>query len=392
VTAILTLNAGSSSIKFALYGAGGEPTLRAVGQVEGIGVSPHIVARDARGATVVDETYDGGGGHAEALRRVMALLDDALDGADVQIVGHRVVHGGAEFSAPVVLDAAAMARLEAFIPFAPLHQPHNLAAIRAAMEAFPAAPQVACFDTAFHRGQPFVADTYGLPRAYFAQGVRRYGFHGLSYTYIAGALRDVAPDIADGRVIIAHLGNGASMASMAEGRPMGSTLGFTAVEGLPMGTRSGQIDPGVVLWLIDDRGMSTAEVTDLLYKQSGLKGLSGGISSDMRQLLASDAPEAAEAVAYFTYRIRREIGAMAAAMGGLDAVVFTAGIGEHAAPVRAAACEGLDFLGLSIDPARNGAHETVISTDDSRVRVLVMPTDEEIVIARACAAVLGAAG
>jgi acetate kinase len=322
-----------------------------------------------------------------ALSKIMALLDHAFDGTDIRIVGHRVVHGGAEFSQPVALDEAAMTALEAYIPFAPLHQPHNLAAIRAAMEAFPEARQVACFDTAFHRGQPWVADTYALPRQYYEQGVRRYGFHGLSYTYVAGALRDIAPDIANGRVIIAHLGNGASMAAMRNGNPMGSTLGFTAVEGLPMGTRSGQIDPGVILWLIEEKGFSTAAVTSLLYKESGLKGLSG-VSSDMRLLLKSEAPEAAEAVAYFTYRIKREIGSMAAAMGGLDALVFTAGIGEHAAPVRAMACEGLGFLGIEIDPARNEHHETVISAEGGPVRVMVVPTNEEIVIARAAAAFL----
>ena len=384
MTAILTINAGSSSIKFGLYDEGREPALRASGQVEGIGVAPHIAAKDSDGVVIADDNYEAGGGHAVALSKIMDLLDHAFDGTDIRIVGHRVVHGGTEFAQPVVLDDAAIAALEAYIPFAPLHQPHNLAAIRAAMEAFPGARQVACFDTAFHRGQPWVADTYALPRQYYEQGVRRYGFHGLSYTYVAGALHDMAPDIAQGRVIIAHLGNGASMAAISNGNPMGSTLGFTAVEGLPMGTRSGQLDPGVVLWLIEEKGFSTAAVTDLLYKQSGLKGLSG-VSSDMRVLLDSDAPEAAEAVAYFTYRIRREIGSMAATMGGLDAVVFTAGIGEHAAPVRAEACEGLDFMGIKIDPTRNALHETVISADDSNVRVMVIPTNEEIVIARAAA-------
>ena len=381
--AILTLNAGSSSIKFGLYGPGAEPALRAVGQVEGIGVDPHIIARDADGTALADERFEAGGGHAAALSRIIALLDAAFDGAEVQVVGHRVVHGGPAFSAPILLDDEALASLETLSPFAPLHQPHNLAGIRAAMEAFPGARQVACFDTAFHRSQPWVADTYALPRRYYDEGVRRYGFHGLSYTYIAGALRRVAPDLAMGRIVIAHLGNGASMAALMNGQPAGSTMGFTAVEGLPMGTRCGQIDPGVLLWLLDEQGMSTGAVSDLLYRQSGLLGLSG-IASDVRTLLASEAPEAAEALAYFTYRIRREIGAMAAGMGGLDALVFTAGIGEHAHTIRADICDGLGFLGVTLDPERNAYHETVISADSAAVRVMVLPTDEEIVIARAC--------
>jgi acetate kinase len=311
------------------------------------------------------------------------LLDHAYAEARIAIVGHRVVHGGATYSAPTRLDASVLTALEAFVPFAPLHQPHNLAAIRAAMDAFPDALQVACFDTAFHRAQPWVADTYGLPRRFYEQGVRRYGFHGLSYAYIVGALRQIAPDVADGRLVIAHLGNGASMCAVLNGRPMGSTLGFTAVDGLPMGTRCGQIDPGVLLWMIEAQGMSAAAISDLLYKESGLKGLSG-VSSDMRALLASDVPEAAEAVAYFVHRCRREVGALAAVLGGLDALVFTGGIGEHAAPVRAAICEGFGWAGLHLDPDRNALAETVVSRDDSSVRILVVPTDEEIVIARAC--------
>lgn len=380
---ILTLNAGSSSIKFGLYGAGAEPALRAQGQVEGIGIAPRLVARDAEGVVLADETYPVGGGHVQALARIIDLLEKAYSGARVAVVGHRVVHGGAAFSAPVRLDPSVVAALEALVPYAPLHQPHNLAAVRAAVDAFPEAVQVACFDTAFHRGQPWVADTYALPRRFYAQGVRRYGFHGLSYAYITGALRQIAPDIAHGRVVIAHLGNGASMCAVSNGQPMGSTLGFTAVDGLPMGTRCGQIDPGVLLWMMEDQGMGAAAISDLLYKESGLKGLSG-ISSDMRVLLASEAPEAAEAVDYFVHRCRREVGALAAAMGGIDALVFTAGIGERAAPVRAAICEGLEWAGIVIDAGRNDRAERVISTDDSRVRVLVVPTDEEIVIARAC--------
>ena len=383
MSTILTLNAGSSSIKFGLYNAGTEPALRARGQVEGIGIAPRFVARDAQGAVLADEELSSGASHGQALERLIGLVHEAYAGAEVDVVGHRVVHGGPRFSQPTLIDEAAVEALAAFNAFAPLHQPHNLATVRAAMEAFPNARQVACFDTAFHRNQPWVADTYGLPRRYYEQGVRRYGFHGLSYAFVARELARIAPEAARGRVVIAHLGNGASMCALREGKPMGSTMGFTAVDGLPMGTRSGQIDPGVLLWMIEEQGMSAAAISDLLYKDSGLKGLSG-VSSDMRALLASDAPEAAEAIAYFVHRVRLELGSLAGSAGGLDALVFTGGIGEHAPPVRRSICEGAAWMGIRLDAKRNDESATVISTDDSPVSVMVIPTNEEIVIARAC--------
>lgn len=383
MSTILTLNAGSSSIKFGLYGAGTEPALRARGQVEGIGIEPRFMARDAQGAVLADEALPPGASHGQALERLIALVHNAYSGAEVDVVGHRVVHGGPRFSAPTLIDEAAVEALAAFNAFAPLHQPHNLATVRAAMEAFPKARQVACFDTAFHRSQPWVADTYGLPRRYYDQGVRRYGFHGLSYAFVARELTRIAPEAARGRVVIAHLGNGASMCALREGKPMGSTMGFTAVDGLPMGTRSGQIDPGVLLWMIEEQGMSAAAISDLLYKESGLKGLSG-VSSDMRALLASDAPEAAEAIAYFVHRVRLELGALAASAGGIDALVFTGGIGEHAPRVRRAICEGAAWMGIRLDVERNDESATMISADDAPVSVFVIPTNEEIVIARAC--------
>jgi acetate kinase len=303
----------------------------------------------------------------------------------VAAVGHRVVHGGAKIDGPRVLTPDLVAHLETLSPLAPLHQPHNLAGVRAALAAFPQAVQIAAFDTAFHRGHPFVNDTFALPRRFYAAGVRRYGFHGLSYDYIAGRLAAEHPELSAGRVIVAHLGNGASLCGLSGGRSVASTMGFSALDGMPMGTRVGQLDPGVVLYLLD-QGMSSAEIARLLYTESGLKGLSG-ISSDMRVLLASDAPEAGEAIAYFTFRLAREIGGLAAALGGIDALVFTGGIGENAAPIRARALERLGFLGLSVDAARNDANATTIHA--GRVPILVMATDEERVIARAAAGALG---
>jgi acetate kinase len=381
---ILTLNAGSSSIKFALYGLDGEPVLRAKGQVEGIGVAPRLKAKAADGAPLADDPYPVGGGHQTALERIMALLRGAFPGAVVKAVGHRVVHGGPDFAEPVRLDAAVLAKLEGYAPYAPLHQPHNLAAIRAATAAFPEATQVACFDTAFHRAQPWVSDTFALPRRFHEEGVRRYGFHGLSYAFVSGALARLDPERAKGRVVICHLGAGASLCALKGGRPMGSTMGFTALDGLPMATRCGQIDPGVLLYLMTERGMDAKAISDLLYGESGLKGLSG-VSSDMRALEASDAPEAREAIDYFTFRVRREIGALAAVIGGLDALVFTAGIGENSASVRAAVCGELGWLGVVPDVAANAAGGPLISAPGGPVAVYVIPTDEERVIAEAAA-------
>jgi acetate kinase len=287
----------------------------------------------------------------------------------------------------VALDEEVTGELERFSPFAPLHQPHNLAGVRAARDAFPEALQVACFDTAFHRNHPWVNDTFALPREYYEKGIRRYGFHGLSYEFIAGELARSAPHLHSGRVVVAHLGNGASMCALMGGRSVGSTMGLSALDGLPMGTRCGQIDPGVLLYLMDEEGMGADEISDLLYRRSGLLGLSG-LSNDMRRLEAADAPEAAQAIDYFVFRIRRELGALSAVLGGLDALVFTGGIGENSALVRERVCTGQDWLGIELDRARNADGARVISADLSRARVLVIPTNEELVIARASARML----
>ncbi|MBS3934692.1 MAG: acetate/propionate family kinase, partial [Sulfuritalea sp.] len=303
-------------------------------------------------------------------------------------VGHRVVHGGESYSQPIRIDDAHFSRLKDFIPLAPLHQPHNLAGIEALRAALPGVPQIACFDTAFHRSQPSIAQLFALPRRITAQGVRRYGFHGLSYEYIAAVLpQHLDAGRANGRVIVAHLGNGASMCGMVGRKSQASTMGFTAVEGLMMGTRTGALDPGVLLYLMDYDGMDAQALTHLLYKESGLLGVSG-ISSDMRVLLASDQPEAKEAVDLFCYRIVREIGSLAAALGGLDALVFTGGIGEHAAPVRAMVCKPLGWLGLDFDVAANAGGAECISTPASRVAALVLPTNEEWMLARHTAGLL----
>jgi len=380
--AILTLNAGSSSIKVGLFRPGPdrtEPLL--IGQVEGIGAAPHLVLHDAAGAMVAEDRPQDAPDHAAALDHLLEAIDGQGAGAEIAAIGHRVVHGGPDFAEPVLLDEAILTALEAFTPLAPLHQPHNLAGVRAAIAAFPEAPQIACFDTAFHRRHPWVNDTFALPRRYYQAGVRRYGFHGLSYEYVSGALRARRPDLAAGRVIIAHLGNGASMCAVRDGRSIGSTMGFSALDGLPMGTRSGQIDPGVILYMLEQEGRSPAEITDILYKQSGLKGLSG-VSHDMRVLEASDDPAAAEAIDYFVFRVRREIGAMAAVLGGVDALVFTGGIGEHAVGVRSRVLDGMAWLGLGVDVAANAASSDVVrEIGAGPVPVLVIPTSEERMIA-----------
>ncbi len=388
---ILTVNAGSSSIKFALFEPGTPPREHLRGQVEGLGAAPRLVAR-AGGAVVADRalTAEEAPDHAAALRLILALLDERAEGA-VSAVGHRVVHGGPDHAAPVAVDDAVFAALDALRPLAPLHQPHNMAGIAAARAAFPGAAQVACFDTAFHRAHTWVADTYALPRHLYDEGIRRYGFHGLSYAYVSGELARIAPAEARGRVIITHLGNGASMCAVKDGQSVASTMGFTALDGLPMGTRCGQLDPGVVLYLMGEKGMSAAEIEQLLYRDSGLKGLSG-ISHDMRALEAAGTPEARQAIAYFVHRIRREIGGMAAALGGLDTLVFCGGIGENAVAVRAAVCDGFDWLGLRLDAARNDGGAPVISEDGAPVTIRIIPTDEEAMIAADTLAVLAAAG
>lgn len=384
--AVLTLNAGSSSLKVALYPEVGDAAL-ATGLADRIGPDGSLKLKDALGEPV-PATGDLTS-HAGAMAAVIAAFRARWPDLDLAAVGHRVVHGGAGRTAPEPVSEALIQELASLSPFAPLHQPHNLAGIRAAMQAFPGVPQVACFDTAFHRSHPFVNDTFALPRALYDEGVRRYGFHGLSYDYIAGELARTAPQLAEGRVVVAHLGNGASMCGITNGRSVSSTMGFSALDGLPMGTRCGQLDPGVLLYLMDQKGMTASQISDLLYKQSGLLGLSG-LSNDMRTLEAAGTPEAAEAIDYFVFRCQREIGAMAAALGGIDALVFCGGIGENSRLIRARICERLGWMGIELDHARNAANERVISSEIARTTVMVIPTNEELVIARAARAVLGA--
>lgn len=391
---VLTINAGSSSIKFAVYETPGQtPELALDGQVDRIGAGPRIRAARGGGAPLAGRDLTGADAadHAGALAAILDLIGETLPGIAIGAVGHRVVNGGRSFAEPVLVDARVMEELERLAPFAPLHQPHNLAGIRAAAAAFPEALQVACFDTAFHRNHPFVNDVFALPREYYDKGVRRYGFHGLSYEYISGELARTAPHLHSGRVIVAHLGNGASMCGMIGGRSIASTMGFTALDGLPMGTRCGQLDPGVILYMLQTEGLSPDEVADILYRRSGLLGLSG-ISNDMRTLEESGSEDARRAIDYFVFRIRREIGALAASLGGLDALVFTGGIGENSGTIRAAVCADMAWLGLEIDAARNEAGERVISTGLGRVRVMVIPTDEERVIARAASGQMARSG
>lgn len=375
---ILTLNAGSSSIKFGLYATGPEPVEEARGQIDALGPAARLVVEHG-GETTATEI--GEADHARGLACLMKALAPMMAGRDLVGVGHRVVHGGPDIDGPRVLDDALIAKLDELSPLAPLHQPHNLAAVRAARAAFPGALQVASFDTAFHRGHPWVNDTFALPRRFYDEGVRRYGFHGLSYDYITRKLKQDFSGIYHSNVIVAHLGNGASLCAIRDGQSVGSTMGFSALDGMPMGTRSGQLDPGVLLYLMD-KGMTADEITALLYKESGLKGLSG-ISHDMRTLLASDSKEAAEAIDYYVFRLAREMGAMAAVLGGVDALIFTGGIGEHAAPIRARAVDRLGFLGLAVDAEANAKDATEIHMGP--VPILVLPTNEELVIARAVA-------
>ena len=378
--AILALNAGSSSVKFALFG-GDRLELASHGEVEGIGGSPHFLARDPGGASLAERRFPQDTQYEALLDALLGFVADHLGGDRLGAVGHRVVHGGTRFDRPVRITGEILAALDALTPLAPLHQPHNLAPIRAIAASRPDLPQVACFDTAFHHGMPVLATRFALPRDLTDAGIRRYGFHGLSYEFIARRLRALAPELAKGRVIAAHLGNGASLCAMAGGRSVDTTMGFTALDGLMMGTRSGSLDPGAVLHLISQRGMSATAVEDLLYHHSGLLGVSG-LSNDVRTLLASADPHAAEAIDLFVFRIAREAGALAASLGGLDGFVFTAGIGEHAAPVREAVCARLGWLGARLDPAANARGEGRISTPDSKLAVWVIPTDEEAMIAR----------
>jgi acetate kinase len=384
MNAILVINAGSSSIKFEIFevAAGGDLQVQVKGQMDGIGTHPHLRAKSHDGATLIDKFYEA---HDIAtVPAAMTAVGDWLrttQQADLLAVGHRVVHGGPNYDRAVVVNREVLARLEQYNSLAPLHQPNNLAPIKLLLERRPGLVQVACFDTAFHRTHSVVADHFAIPESYYQAGVRRYGFHGLSYEYIADRLREIAPDIAAGRVVVAHLGSGASMCALRDGKSVESTMGFTALDGLPMGTRPGQIDPGVLLYLIGEKQMTPSALEHMLYHDSGLKGLSG-ISNDMRELEASNAPGAALAIEHFVYRIALNAGMMAAALGGLDAFVFTAGIGENSASLRARVAQQLAWLGVEIDAAANAAGQMLISPPSSRAQLYVVPTNEELMIAR----------
>jgi acetate kinase len=382
--AILVLNAGSSSIKFSLFlQKGGELAPRLSGLLEGLYTAPRFTAKDASGASLGERKWGEGTrlGHDGGIAHLVEFLGAHRGEDRLTAVGHRVVHGGMEFSEPVKLDSGVIAKLEKLVPLAPLHQPHNLAPIRLVAERLPQVVQVACFDTAFHRAQPEIAQAFALPASITDRGVRRYGFHGLSYEYIASAFPRLDAAAAAGRVIVAHLGNGASLCAMKAGKSVASTMGFTAVDGLPMGTRCGAIDPGVILYLLDELKMDARAIEKLIYQQSGLLGVSG-VSSDMRALLESREPRAKLAVDLFIYRIGREIGSLAAALGGLDALVFTAGIGERAAPIRERVCRDAAWLGVKLDEAANAKGGPRISPADSRISAWVVPTNEELMIAR----------
>lgn len=387
----LVLNAGSSSLKFCLFQRPPSESwrLEARGQIEGIGTSPRLSVKDGRGESVDKQDLSVRDGH-EAVGALATWLRSRYGGSNVLGIGHRVVHGGARFTAPTIVNEQVLAQLHELVPLAPLHQPYNLAAIEAVFERLPGVPQVACFDTSFHRGQPPVAELIPLPRDLRDAGLQRYGFHGLSYEYIASVLPEVAQKIASGRVIVAHLGSGASLCAVREGKSVDSSLGFTALDGLCMGTRPGSLDPGVVLHLFQGLKLSTKEVETLLYKKSGLLGISG-ISNDMRDLLGRTEPEARLAVDYFVYRVAKEIGALTAVLGGIDALVFTAGIGENSPEIRRRICDASRWLGIELDESANDNRGPEISTSNSKVSVWVIPTNEELMIARHTGSLLGLA-
>ena len=390
----LVFNAGSSSLKFCVYRRPVEDAwrLEARGQIDGIGTSPRLTAKDDAGTKLADDTLDASVKDGRVAFGVLAdWLRQRYAGARVLGVGHRVVHGGAKYAGPCIVTPEVLEDLRTLVPLAPLHQPHNLAAIEAVRDKMPEVRQVACFDTSFHRGQPAVAELVPLPKEIRDAGVQRYGFHGLSYEYIASVLPDVAPEVAKGRVIVAHLGSGASLCAIRDGKSVDSTLGFTALDGLCMGTRPGSIDPGVVLHLFQTMGRSVKEVEALLYKQSGLIGISG-ISNDMRDLLDNPSPSAKLAVDYFVYQVAKHIGALAAVLGGVDALVFTAGIGERSVEIRRRICEASAWLGVTLDTNANIAHGPKISASGSGPSVWVIPTNEELMIARHTGALLGISG
>ena len=382
--AILVLNAGSSSIKFSLFSGDERPMrqdLICEGECEGIGHQVHFTAKDGKGAGLIDEHLPEGATHQDALAALLGWLERTFPQYPLIAAGHRVVHGGSLYTGPVRIDESVIAELRRLIPLAPLHQPHHLAAIAALSKLHPTLPQIACFDTSFHHTQPEVASIFALPRHLTEEGIRRYGFHGLSYEYIASVLPDViGPAAAEARVVVAHLGNGASMCAMLNRKSVATTMGFTALDGLPMGQRCGTLDPGVVLYLMEEKSLTAQAISDLLYHASGLLGVSG-LSNDMRTLLASDDPHAKEAVELFVYRICRELGSLAAALGGLDALVFTAGIGEHATDIRRRVCEHAQWLGFEIDEAANTVAGPKI-TASGRASAWVIPTDEDLMIAR----------
>ena len=381
---ILVVNAGSSSIKFQLFAVADHDRLERhlKGQIDGIGTRPRLLAKDADRRTLIDVNYSMAdvSGVPAALEKVIAFLRQQIGGRLPTAVGHRVVHGGPDFREPTVITSEVVERLERFVPLAPLHQPNNLAPIQVILERQPRLFQVACFDTAFHRGHPEVADRFAIPERLYEEGVRRYGFHGLSYEYVSGRLAEIAPETAKGRIVVAHLGSGASMCAIVAGKSVETTMGFTALDGLPMGTRPGQLDPGVLLYLMGQKHMSAKDIERLLYNDCGLKGLSG-VSNDVRELLATTAPGAKLALDFFTYRIALSAGMLTAAMGGIDGFVFTAGIGENAPAVRQAVVKRLAWLGIELDTAANASGELIISPKQSPLPCYIVPTDEELMIA-----------
>ena len=389
--AIIVLNAGSSSLKFSIYAIENRDlNLVARGQIEGLGTSPRFKAKDPQGQVLADvglERSSKDFGHPQAFAHLAQWMREAYGGQLLPVaIGHRMAHGGLEFTEPTLIDAGIFAKLEQLIPLVPLHQPHNLAAVKGVMQLRPDLPQVACFDTAFHRGRTQMTERFGLPDDLFQRGLRRWGFHGLSYESIAGQFRLIAPDVARGRVIVAHLGSGASLCAMKNGHSVDTTMSFSALDGLPMGTRCGSLDPGVVLFLLR-QGMSLDLVEDLLYKKSGLLGISN-TSNDVRDLLGSDLPAAAEAIEFFVYRIDREIGSLTAALGGFDGLIFSAGIGENSPVIRQRVCQGLSWLGITIDAEANQCGRARISPAGQAPSVWVIPTDEEVVIAHHTRSVL----
>jgi acetate kinase len=382
---LLVINAGSSSIKFTIYQkdtSSAQLVADAAGQIEGIGSQPRFTVKTPSDVVLVDHTLsvDEAGDHTGAITIILAWLRNYFADGTLLAVGHRVVHGGQHYSAPVLINATVLAELETLVPLAPLHQPHNLATIRALLETMPSMPQVACFDTAFHHTQPAVAKHFALPRHFADEGIRHYGFHGLSYEYIASVLPTLEPTLTNERIIVAHLGSGASLCALYKGKSIATTMGFSPLDGLVMGTRCGSIDPGVLLYLMDHHNMDARALEQLLYHQSGLLGVSG-ISNDMRTLLASDDPHAQEAIDLFVYRVGREIGSLAAALGGLDALLFTGGIGEHSAVIRAKICHQAAWLGLELNNSTNETGEPCISSLRSKVSAWIVATDENLIIA-----------